>query len=168
MDILLAGSDTAGIVIYDDARGFFPITSSRVQGVKDVWQVEPSGDGSLPAGQRGGEGNLVTPQGYSDIDHKPMADQDLKVVPEVEAGPPSARLGVVQAVVEWPDQGFYLLQGHAAVQRADLAAHGESDDEVKSLGHVGSEAALQRSLTSIKGPERRYGGHRPEGASRTS
>ncbi|MET8861982.1 hypothetical protein ABZW11_03385 [Nonomuraea sp. NPDC004580] len=103
---MLAGSNTAGLVIYDDARGFFPIASSCVQGVEDVWLVEPNGDGTPPAGQRGGEGNRFPPQGYSDIDHKPMADQDLKVIPEVEPGPPSARLGVVQAVVEWPDQSF--------------------------------------------------------------
>jgi hypothetical protein len=70
-----------------------------------------------------------------------MADQDLKVVPEVKTGPPSARLGVVHAVVEWPDQGFRLLQGHAAVQGSESAAGGESDDEVKSLGHAKSEAA---------------------------
>ncbi|SDL46114.1 hypothetical protein SAMN05421874_1226 [Nonomuraea maritima] len=136
-----AGSDTAGFVAYDDAGGFFPLTSSRVQGVEDVWLVESSGDGTLPAGQRGGEGNRVTPEGYSDIDHKPMADQDFKVVPEVEPGPPAARLGVVLAVVEWPDQGFYLRQGHAAVQKPEPAARGESDDEVKSLGHADSEAA---------------------------
>ncbi|GAA1633409.1 hypothetical protein GCM10009733_032970 [Nonomuraea maheshkhaliensis] len=140
-NIMPAGSDTAGLGAYDDTWGFFPITPSRVQGVEDVWQEEPSGCGTLPAGQGAGKGNRVTPQRNSDINHKPMADQDLKVVPEVETGPPSARLGVVHAVVEWPNQGFYLLQGHTAVQRSESAVGGASDDEVKSLGHVESEAA---------------------------
>ncbi len=161
---MLTSPDAASPVAHDDARRFFPLASGRVQGAEDLQHVEPGSYRPLPAGKCAGQGNCVTPQGHSDLDHEPMADQYLKVIPEMEAGPPSARLGVMHAVMEWPDQGFQLLQRHAAAQGSESAAAAKSDNDVKRFAHTESEAARSTISHIIKGDGLEHaGGRHPDG-----